>query len=91
LRWSGRSILQWNPEKSVGKYEVYRDLLGTLPGAFGFCFASDVPAEAATDASSPAAGQGYFYLVTARNRLGEEGPKGYRSNGAEEANPAPCP
>ena len=37
------------------------------------------------------AGNGYFYLVTARNRLWEEGTKGSSSAGAQRANPAPCP
>ncbi|HEX4826187.1 MAG TPA: hypothetical protein VFV19_17945 [Candidatus Polarisedimenticolaceae bacterium] len=92
LTWSGKTTLQWNPERSIGKYEVYRDLLTALPGgAFGGCLASELTAESATDASTPVTGQGWFYLVTARNRLREEGPKGYRSGGIEEANPSPCP
>ena len=37
------------------------------------------------------AGACLFYLVTARNRLGEEGTKGYRSPGIERPNDAPCP
>jgi hypothetical protein len=45
----------------------------------------------ASDTSTPSVGQGRFYLVSARNRLREEGPKGYSSNGIEQANPSPCP
>ena len=30
-------------------------------------------------------------LVTARNRLTEEGTKGFTSAGAQRSNPAPCP
>ena len=32
-----------------------------------------------------------FYLVTSRNRLGEEGPKGFDHLGVERGNPVPCP
>jgi hypothetical protein len=92
LHWSAKTALTWSPERSIGRYEVYRDLLSALPGgAFGSCFAGDLSTETASDPASPATGQGWFYLVTARNRLREEGPKGYRSSGVEEANPAPCP
>ena len=91
LAFSGKSTLQWNPERSTGTYELYRDALSTLPGSFGACFTSDLSVETAMDPSSPSVGQGYFYLVTARNRLREEGPKGYRSDGTEEGNPSPCP
>ena len=90
-RWTSKTSMAWDPERSVGAYEVYRDLLSTLPGAFGSCFQSSLTAEAATDAASPAAGTAWFYLVTARNRLGEEGTKGFRTGGAERANPSPCP
>jgi hypothetical protein len=84
--------MTWDPERSVGAYEVYRDALTTLPGGgFGTCFASGLTSEAATEAATPVAGQGWFYLVTARNRLGEEGTKGFQTSGAERPNPAPCP
>jgi hypothetical protein len=36
-------------------------------------------------------GQGYFYLVTAKNLIAEEGIKGRASSGSLRANPAPCP
>jgi hypothetical protein len=91
LAFSDKSTLQWRAERSTGTYELYRDVLATLPGSFGACFTSDLTAETAMDSSSPSMGQGYFYLVTARNRLREEGPKGYRSDGTEEGNPSPCP
>jgi hypothetical protein len=37
----------------------------------------------ATDPASPPPDSIYFYLVTAENRLGEEGTKGYSSSGVE--------
>jgi hypothetical protein len=84
------ATLQWSPEPSAGVYEVYRGLMSSLPGTFGTCFAGNVSGPTITDASNPAAGQAYFYLVTVRNRLAEEGPKGYQSNGTLEGNPSPC-
>jgi hypothetical protein len=83
--------LSWDPERSVGDYDVYRDLLSSLPGNFGACLEHDVPAQTAVDVGIPGVGTGYFYLVTAENRLDEEGTKGFRSNGSERLNPAPCP
>lgn len=90
--FTGKQTMTWSPERSVGRYEVYRDPVSAIrTGGTGACFASGLAAELVTDASVPAAGQGYFYLVTARNRLGEEGTKGFRTSGAERPNPAPCP
>ena len=84
------STIQWSPEPSAGVYEVYRGLMSSLPGTFGTCYVGNIAGQSITDASSPPAGQAYFYLITVRNRLGEEGPKGYQSNGMLEGNPAPC-
>jgi hypothetical protein len=91
LVFADKQTLQWSPENSVGHYEVYRDLLGTLPGGYGACFASGLTANTASDLSTPASGVANFYLVTVRNRLDEEGTKGFRSNGTQRPNPAPCP
>ena len=90
-RFPNKTTLAWDAEPWGHRYEVYRGTLGSLPGTFGACFANDLTQPTASDASSPSVGQGQFYLVTARNRLREEGPKGFRSNGTEEGNPAPCP
>ena len=91
LQFTASSILQWSPEISASEYETYRGLITSLPGSYGGCFAGGLTSVSASDGSSPPLGQGYFYLVTARDRLGEEGPKGYRSGGADEGNPSPCP
>jgi hypothetical protein len=91
LRFGDPTTLLWSPERSAQRYEIYRGTLSTLPGTFGTCFANDLSLVTATDASIPGSGQGFFYMVTARNRLGEEGPKGFASNGTEEGNPLPCP
>jgi hypothetical protein len=91
VSFSSKTTLTWSPERSVGAYEVYRNTLLALPGDFGSCFASALPSETSTDASNPSAGTGYFYLITARNRLREEGTKGFRTGGAERSNTVPCP
>lgn len=85
-----RTTLQWTPEPSVGSYNLYRGLLTKIPGTFGACLQSRIAPPTWSDTDAPPGGNGFFYLVTARNRLAEEGPKGYSSSGAEEPNPAPC-
>jgi hypothetical protein len=90
--FSSKTTLTWSPEKSVGSYDVYRASISSLSGlGYGVCLQNGLAAESATDASTPSAGQGYFYLVTARNLLGEIGTKGSASSGIERANAAPCP
>lgn len=90
--FTNKSTLTWSPEKSIGTYDVYRASVTSLPGlGYGTCLQTGLAVESATDATSPSAGQGMFYLVTARNRLGEIGTKGYASTGIERANAAPCP
>ncbi len=91
LRFSNRTTLVWNPEPSIGKYELYRGLISSLPGTWGACFAANLASATAPDTQAPSSGTGYFYLVTARNRLGEEGTKGTRSNGSIRTNTNPCP
>jgi hypothetical protein len=88
------TTLRWAPELSAEWYEIYRGTIASLPGTYGTCFAGDILASVANSAADPAnppAGEGFFYLVTARNRLREEGPKGFGSDGALEGNPLPCP
>jgi hypothetical protein len=83
--------LVWSREPAATAYNIYSGPLATLPGSFGVCAVSQVADTSWADASSPAVGEGLFYLVTGRNRLREEGTKGRTSSGAERANPAPCP
>ena len=88
-RFSDATTLQWNAEPSAGVYEVYRGT--SLPGTYGTCFASNLTATNVTDATIPSVGGSFFYLVTARNRLSEEGTKGFSSNGTQRPNSLPCP
>jgi hypothetical protein len=90
-KWTNASTMTWDPEKSIGVYEVYRGLISGLPGGFGACFQSALPGTTAADGTTPPIGDGWFYLVTAKNGLGEEGTKGYQTGGAERSNSLPCP
>ena len=92
VRFADGDTLRWDPERSAGRYGVYRDLVSGLPGlAYGQCLQGGLADATVDDPSLPPARNAYFYLVTARNRLGEEGTKGQDSSGGERANDAPCP
>ncbi|MBZ5638835.1 MAG: hypothetical protein LAO51_08780 [Acidobacteriia bacterium] len=90
--FSDKTTMAWDSEKSTGTYNVYRDLMSNLSGGgFGTCFAQGLTQPAGSDPNTPPVNNGWFYLVTAENRLREEGTNGFRSSGAERGNPAPCP
>lgn len=92
LMLTDAETLVWAPEKSVGDYNLYRDLLTSLAGMdYGSCEQHDIAEETTTDPDTPPASDGYFYLVTANNRLDEEGTKGSSSAGDQRANLDPCP
>jgi hypothetical protein len=84
--------MTWDVESAAGTYQVYRDPLARLLlGGTGTCWQSGLVAPQVVDAQIPVAGTGYFYLVTSRNSLSEEGTKGFGSSGLERPNPIPCP
>lgn len=92
LRFIDSATLLWRPERSIGVYNLYRDLLSALSGGnYGTCRQYDLAAETAIETGAPPTGNGWFYLVTAENRLREEGTKGRSSAGTERSNPLPCP
>ena len=91
VAFTDKITLTWNPDRSIGTYQVYRDSLRSLPGEYGSCFAPGSSSEGAVDPDAPQAGEGWIYLVTARNRLGEEGTKGVSTGGVERENLSPCP
>ena len=90
LKFTSAASLTWDVDSAAAAYEIYRDVLSALPGgSTGTCLQAGVAANVTTDPSIPASG--FFYLVTSRNSLGEEGTKGFASSGAERPNPLPCP
>lgn len=92
LRFLDKSTLEWNPESSVGHYNLYRDLLSNLSGlGYGICEQEGIVEETTVDPALPPVAAVYFYIVTAENRIHEEGIKGRDSLGQERPNPIPCP
>jgi hypothetical protein len=92
LSFSDETTLTWDPEPSVGTYNLYRATLSDLRGgSYGTCLAQGLTTAGGTDATTPAAGECLFYLATAENRLAEEGTLGEDSTGATRPNTAPCP
>lgn len=75
LRFTDPQTLVWDPEKSVGDYNLYRGTLGNVSGG-GSCQQQDIADETTADSDPLSVGNGFFYLVTAENRLDEEGTKG---------------
>lgn len=92
LWFQNEDWLNWSPEISAGDYNLYRDPIGDLVTLdYGHCLAHDIPATTTVDGDVPAPGEGFFYLVTAENRLNQEGPKGWGSFGLYRTNANPCP
>lgn len=92
LRFTDTQTLVWDPERSVGVYNIYRGAAGDLSGrGYGLCEQPDLAGETATVPGAPPVSEIYFYLATAENRLGEEGTKGDDGSGAERPNPNACP
>jgi hypothetical protein len=83
--------LTWSHEPSVGTYNLYRNTLASLPGNYGSCYQSALIGPQFGETDAPAPGTGWLYLVTAENRLREEGTKGHTSSGAMRSNPSSCP
>jgi hypothetical protein len=85
--------LVWDPEPAAGYYNLYRDAMTALSDlGYGRCKQQRLATTTTTDPAVPSPpGEGYFYLVTAANRLHEEGTKGWDSSLNERPNPTPCP
>jgi hypothetical protein len=84
LIFTGKDTLEWNAHLSAGTYNLYRGLHSDLVGlGFGQCDQQGLAGTSATDADPVPLADAHFYLVTVQNRLGEEGTKGFRSEGTE--------
>jgi hypothetical protein len=92
LGFEDHENLVWGADPSAGHYNLYRDFLANLSRlGYGICEQPGLPAPTAHDPFAPVPGDGFFYLVTAANRLHEEGTKGEDSEGVPRPNPEPCP
>ena len=84
LRFSDKDTLEWDSEESVGDYNLYRNLISNINGLlFGACTEENITGPTTDDVAVVPDGDGYFYLVTAENRLDEEGTKGFQSDTSE--------
>jgi len=81
----------WSPIPTAVRYDIYRGPTGRLPGTYGSCLASNLVGSPYNDPVAPGSGTIFFYLVTGENRLGEEGTKGYQSNGTVRTAAPACP
>ena len=85
----GTAALTW--DDAPGTYNVYRGVVvDGVPWSYNqACFVANSPEATATDATLPALGSAFFYLVSGVNSCGESAP-GHASDGAPNPNPAPC-
>ena len=91
LVFADELTLEWDPEPSVGVYNLYRDLMSNFAGlGFGNCQQPGLLVETATDMDPVPPGDAYFFLVTAENTLFQEGIKGTQGNGNARLGPT-CP
>ena len=91
LRFTSKTAFGWNPEPSVGTYRVYRGLVSDLSSGYGTCFSQGLNTPQGSDTGVPSLGQAVFYLITAENRIAEEGTMGNNSAGTPRLNATPCP
>jgi hypothetical protein len=93
LVFSDKVTLVWDDKAQSGSdtFNLYRGSLSDLPlGRFGDCFEGDIPPSTAVDSETPAAGSGFFYIVTGENS-GGEGPMGKTSDGTDRMPNIACP
>ena len=86
LMFTDAENLVWNPAKVAKFYNLYRDLVSNVMGlGYGNCEEQKITDETTEDSDIPPGGDGYFYLVTVENAIGEEGTKGNRSDTTNRA------
>ncbi len=98
LQFQNKTVLRWTEERWSkelgGSYNMYRGALSQLPSGFGSCRAPGLTSTSYEDTEVPSAGEGFFYLVTAKadHEEGSMGQSHDRPNNAwrERANTNPC-
>ena len=80
LRFTDAQSLTWPADPAAGVYNLYRDDTGD---GYGSCEQQSIADAGTMDGNEPSPGAAFYYLVTVRNRLGEEGTKGTASDTSE--------
>lgn len=93
LSFSASDALEWGPERSAGSYNVYRGALPSFPLASdaSTCLLSGLTSRSVGSLTAPPPGQAFYYFVSARNLLDEEGPSRVDPSGVPHAPSNPCP
>ena len=92
LTFDDATTISWGGQPNATGYNIYSHDLGSLSGTDnGGCLESTVAGNSYLAVGTPAAAEGFFYLVTAINRLAEEGTPGSDSQGTERGNAGACP
>ncbi|MEM7246552.1 MAG: hypothetical protein AAF533_14465 [Acidobacteriota bacterium] len=73
--------LRWDLAPYGDTYTLRRGLLSELADGYGDALAWDIVGSRSDDDTLPPPGDGFFYLIGATSRLGEEGPLGRDSRG----------
>src|SRR5262245_21094297 len=85
LHWEDASV------NHAASFNLYRgSIAGLHSGDYGACLQAGIGDTSTTEAGVPQPQEAWFYLVTARNSVGE-GTLGVNSSGAPRANTTSCP
>jgi hypothetical protein len=88
---AGVARLVWTADSGAESYSVTRgDLLAVRTGTYGPCLAEGVSGTSYDDASVPASGQGYLYLIQGWTTSCGAATLGELSPGVERINPDPA-
>ena len=91
-RFADPTTLFWDGERSVGVYNLYQGVIANpFDPAYGACTLPDIATASTSFGATPGVGEAFFVLLTAENRLREEGTKGTNSSGILRPNLTPCP
>jgi hypothetical protein len=92
LRFTDSTTLAWDADPSVGGYNLYEgNIKSPFDTGYGTCATEGITTLSTTVSGEPVPNAGMFFLITAENRLREEGTKGTDDAGLERDNSNPCP
>jgi hypothetical protein len=90
LRFDDKTTLAWDPDRSVGSYTAYRSEITQL-GSTVDCFEEGITSTSVVDHDPVPGASGFFYIVSASNRIDEGGTLGQTSSGGERSGSPTCP